>query len=341
MGNAVSFAGVDTAAGGAPGVGAMSPGDLAELVGAFSEVTQRLEQTHDALNGEVSRLRSELQETKGQLARARELAALGEMAAGIAHEVRNPLGSIRLYAEALVDDLADRPTERGVARRIVGSVVRLNAIVGDVLSFSRELIIRGEVVDVAWLLEDAAESCRHRASERDVEVRVKPPDDQGGLPSVRGDPGLLRQALVNVVSNAVDAASDGGGAERVVELSAFESSLLSPDAGRRAALVLSVEDTGPGMPPQVRERVFNPFFTTRETGTGLGLAIVHRIVDAHGGGVVIGERGGGGARVEIKLPAGVGGVPATVEHKGSSGTADLASGIAERKPPRCGKESQR
>ncbi len=276
-----------------------SNAELVELMSSFNEVTSRLEQTHLALRSEVRRLSDELSDTKSQLARAQELAALGEMAAGIAHEVRNPLGSIRLYAEALVSDLGDRPEERSIASRIVSSVTGLNAIVGDVLAFSRELRIDHESIDPAELIEQSVSACAEAASDAGVSVRV----ERAGALVFMGDAGLLRQALVNILRNAIEAASEGE-SEREVRLSAEATTIRNADGSRVDATAITVSDTGPGIPVEVRERMFNPFFTTRETGTGLGLAIVHRILDAHGGRVAIPKSTSGtpGATVALVLP---------------------------------------
>jgi signal transduction histidine kinase len=119
-----------------------APGELAELLGAFNDVTGRLQRTHERLQREVAGLKRELREANEQLSRSRRLAALGEMAAGIAHEVRNPLSSIRLYARMLEQDLADRPDQRSIAGRIGAAVHGLDAVVGDVLNFARELRVR-------------------------------------------------------------------------------------------------------------------------------------------------------------------------------------------------------
>ena len=133
----------------------MSPRDLAELLGAFNEASKRLQESHEELRGEVVRLKGELQQANDELERGRRLAALGEMAAGISHEVRNPLGSIRLYAKMLVDDLADRPAERLIAEKIGVAVRGLDAVVGDVLAFAREMTVRVGVCE-GWELMDAA-----------------------------------------------------------------------------------------------------------------------------------------------------------------------------------------
>jgi len=279
--------------------GPLSPEDLSELLAAFNDVTARLQATHETLSAEVSRLRGELGEANRQLRRARELAALGEMAAGIAHEIRNPLGSIKLYAGALVEDLEDRPAERGIATKIAGAVNRLNAVVGDVLAFSRELRIRIVVVPVETLISRAVESSGIGTT--GVTVRL----EGGGDLEIACDPGLLEQALANLIRNAAEASRDRGASEIVV--SAAPSTLIDGSGRRTAALGIRVCDEGAGFPEGARERVFNPFFTTREAGTGLGLAIVHRIIDAHTGRVSIWnnnekEPGAEGATVEVVIP---------------------------------------
>jgi signal transduction histidine kinase len=272
---------------------AMTPADLAELMGAFNEVTGRLQQTHESLEREVVRLKEELRAANEQLERSRRLAALGEMAAGIAHEVRNPLGSIGLYARMLEQDLADRPEQARTAGKIGSAVRGLNAVVGDVLSFARESRVTPDVLDGGELLEQAAEAC---LAEARTGVRV---ECRGAGLAVWGDGVLLRQALVNIVRNALQAMEEapapGGG----------HALLLEARAAGRGETALVVSDTGPGVSRETIERMFNPFFTTRKTGTGLGLAIVHRIVDAHGGRVAVRNREDAGARgavFEIVLP---------------------------------------
>jgi two-component system sensor histidine kinase HydH len=271
---------------------AMTPSDLGELVSAFSEVTARLEGTHAQLRAEVARLSSELREANEQLQRSRRLAALGEMAAGISHEIRNPLASIRLYARMLEEDLADRPEQQCNAQKIGGAVSRLDAIVGDVLSFAREMRIRPEPVSTRELFDDALCMC---------EIGSTRVAREGDDLSITADPTLTHQALVNLVRNAVDAGGDA------ITLSARRETEIDGSGVARLWSVLGVCDTGPGIEPDVIERMFNPFFTTRATGTGLGLAIVHRILDAHGGRVEVrnnahAQPGAPGATVELWLP---------------------------------------
>lgn len=284
----------------APSTGALSPTDLAELMTAFNEVTAKLEQTHAQLRGEVRRLSAELRDANEALSRSKRLAALGEMAAGIAHEVRNPLGSIRLYAGMLEQDLADRPECRTVATKIAGAVRGLDAVVGDVLSFARELRLRPMPTDAGELLERAADACRAEAAEVVRRDLARAPIE------LECDTALVHQALVNLIRNAAEANRVSGG--RRVWLDAAPGTVDASDSDPVGGVVISVRDEGDGVPPEVIERVFNPFFTTRATGTGLGLPIVHRIVDAHAGRVIVKnnceqEPGARGATVELRLPA--------------------------------------
>lgn len=287
------------------GGAALSGGDLADLIREFNDVTARLQRSHEQLKSEVARLTKELGEANAQVERSRRLAALGEMAAGIAHEVRNPLGSIRLYAKVLQDDLApERPRDANVAGKIADAASALDAVVSDVLTFSREFRVAKEPTSCQQLFERALESCRHEGVPFWKHVRVVM---RGGDVTLPADAGLLTQALVNIIRNAIEAMSDCPGRDHVIEISAARQE--SPEGGR---VLIAVRDTGPGVSAEVVSRMFNPFFTTRASGTGLGLAIVHRIVDAHGGRIrVVNNRAIGsasgeehGATVELHLPTG-------------------------------------
>lgn len=275
--------------------------DLAEIMSAFTRVTDRLQGAHQTLQAEVSRLNRELRETNEQLRRSRQLAALGQMAAGIAHEVRNPLGSIRLYASLLVDDLADRPESSRLARQIARAVSDLDAVVGDVLSFAREITIRPAPLGVGAALDQALESCRAMMHEARIVVR-RNAESEATLPPLLADASLLNQALVNVIRNAIEAMSGEGALTLYAEIDASEPQKDAGGVAAAPAILLKIDDTGPGIPEEIAERIFNPFFTTRAAGTGLGLAIVHRIIDAHGGEIRIGRAEGGGASITLRLP---------------------------------------
>ncbi len=276
--------------------------DLAEIIGAYNDVTAKLQRSHEALQQEVVRLHQELASADAQLQRSKQLAALGEMAAGIAHEIRNPLAAIRLYADLVEDDLISMIdavprgrapiTARENARKIADAVRGLDAIVHDVLNVARELRPRLRPVPVGLMFDRALLLHAPAIESADVRTLIC-----GGNLVVRADADLMHQALLNLIRNALQAMAEQRGRSEPGRL------LLSarPESGY---VVLSVADTGPGIDKTAVDRIFNPFFTTRSTGTGLGLAIVHRIVDAHGGTISVGnDPMTGGATFELRLVA--------------------------------------
>jgi len=257
----------------------MSPAELAALIEAFNDVTTKLTRTHEQLQAEIVTLRSQLCDAQAQAEHARHLALLGEMAAGIAHEVRNPLGSIRLYAKMLREDLREQPGPLSIAEKIDRSVLRLEHVVGDVLTFSRKIQASAVTFDASELLEAAAETARSDGPVWDaVQVEIKPTTSV-----LTGDPDMLRQALVNVIRNAAEAMSEHNVKVRRIELSVASRKVRDEAGAAKDMVAVCIADSGPGIPEAVLPRLFEPFFTTRSEGTGLGLAIVHRIVDAHGG----------------------------------------------------------
>ncbi len=295
----------------------LSTGDLAELMAAFTEVTTKLEKTHGQLRSEVSRLNAELRQANEALQRSRRLAALGEMAAGISHEIRNPLGSIRLYTSMLIEDLADLPEQQQIVEKIGRAVRGLDEIVGDVLTFAREMKIHPHPCDTSGLIDAALEMCW--ADLHNMQVLRQ--DLETNSFELMCDPTLIQQALVNILRNAGEANRVSGGKQIVIGV---EPCMLEDAEQQAQGCVFSIGDQGDGIPEQVIERMFNPFFTTRATGTGLGLAIVHRIIDAHRGKVEVRNNGsdgqvqGVGARVEFYLPK----VQPVVVSQGSRGLGD-------------------
>lgn len=276
--------------------------DVSDLLRAVNETTAALQQTHDTLRAEVGRLNAELTEANRKLKRSEQLAALGEMAAGIAHEIRNPLGSIQLYTQMLGEDVGGDEASGALCDKISRAVGGIDAIVRDVLMFARDMTIRCERLSAADLLRGVTSACDGLIAAHEVRVDLEAEDTI----HLTADAALLHQALGNILRNAIEAMAEHDCAERCVTAGAAIRTVRCPDGTRAARAVLSVADTGPGIPDAVVSRMFNPFFTTRSTGTGLGLAIVHRIVDAHDGFIDVRSRsdGGGGAVVELCLPIG-------------------------------------
>jgi len=263
--------------------------ELGRIILAYSEVTEKLEQSQKVLMQTVQSLQQELGEKNRLLERRNRLAALGEMAAGMAHEIRNPLGGIQLYSSMLAKDLADRPEPLKIVQKISGGVRRLESLVSQVLQFTREITAHIGPMDLSETIEQAIELASPQLDSRKVQCICTGPKQL----MVRADATLVGQAVLNLVLNAAEAI-DGPGKITVQ----FDKPPMESDA---KAFHLVIRDSGPGIPTQILDRIFNPFFTTKETGTGLGLAIVHRVVEAHDGTIIASNADGGGAKFEIRI----------------------------------------
>lgn len=259
--------------------------ELGGIIRVYSDLTEKLQNSHSQLQQTVQSLRNELSEKNRQLERRKRLAALGEMAAGMAHEIRNPLGGIELYASMLARDVAEQPASLQLVNKISSGVKRLERLVSQVLQFSRELQPQIVSTDLPELVDQAVELAGDRMH-REIVLNLSGPRP---FP-VRVDPLLMGQGILNLLINAVEAVGDAGAID--IGWSA------EPSDGR---FRLSIRDNGPGIPSAVLDRIFNPFFTTKETGTGLGLAIVHRMIEAHEGTITAGNATGGGAIFEIRI----------------------------------------
>jgi signal transduction histidine kinase len=261
------------------------------LLFRYHRATGELEQTASSLRERTAELRHsyiELSEMEDELVKQQQLAAVGELAASIAHEVRNPLAVIvnaaaSLRRERLSDQ--DRQTLLGI---IDEETSRLNGLVTDLLRFARPFSITSADVELAELLERAA-----RVVGDDYQVELSIPDDPL-LGTAAVDPALLRLALENVIENACQAMPDGG----TIGISSEYSSLDGVPCVR-----IAVRDQGPGMDAQVRKRALDPFFTTRRSGTGLGLPIAARIMEAHRGTLTIESEPGSGTVIGLLVPA--------------------------------------
>lgn len=234
---------------------------------------------------DVTRLRR-LEE---QESRNRRLVAMGEMAAGIAHEIRNPLGSLELFASHLVGELGGSAHE-DLAGHILKGIQNLSRITGNLLLFARKTQPRFAPVELADVLREAILYSRAAATAKKVTLE----EELFECP-VEADADLLRQVFLNLVLNAVQAVDEGGHIRVSCRMDPTENPPVA---------VARVCDDGPGVPAPVKERIFDPFFTTRAGGMGLGLAIVQRIVSAHGGWVSVEDAGGqaGGSEFVVALP---------------------------------------
>jgi len=225
------------------------------------------------------------------------LAALGEMAAAIAHEVKNPLAGIEVMSGLLKRQLPDSPDAQTVLADIIKEAKMANRIVQEVLAFVRPIRLQVEDTSVGDVIRDALTMAENHSLKRDVEVRVDVPE---ALRPIQGDPAQLRQVFTNFLTNAFEA-MNGNGMVWITAVAQDGDEETGPDHGG-PTVVITVSDDGPGIPPEVTDRIFSPFFTTKPQGSGLGLAIVRKIVDAHDGRIDVGERQGGGTVFRVTLP---------------------------------------
>ena len=223
------------------------------------------------------------------------LAALGHMAAGLAHEIRNPLGNIGTTASLLKRKLSGNDSGIIALDNIVQEVRRLNHTVTQCLEYAKPVHLRPRPVDLPVLLAEALQEVRAKWPSGRVEVRES---HDPGVSGLRADGIQLRQVLHNLISNAFDAMGGRGSLQIETFLEPVSS---APQNGERFA-VIRIRDNGRGITPEVRERLFFPFFTTKAAGSGIGLAIAKKIVDSHQGMIDVESESGHGATFSVKLP---------------------------------------
>jgi signal transduction histidine kinase len=235
------------------------------------------------------------------LHRVDRMAEVGRLAAAVTHEVRNPLGGIKGAAEILKGSFSPGHPQAEFLGILVRETDRLNQVVEDFLAHVRQPSGERveEVVDLGQLVHQTARLVEAQGRARGLSLRV----DGGGAVRVRGASGELRQVLLNLLLNAVQATGREKGVN--VRLEARTGTVRGAEDRRveGTMAVLTVEDEGPGIPPDALEKVFDPFYTTKAEGTGLGLAISQRIARLHGGAITAENRPAGGARFVLSLPA--------------------------------------
>lgn len=261
-------------------------GDLKMLQQAFlrfSETGRALEEKYRELQAEAVELRAALHEKELEIKRNERLAILGKTAAAIAHEIRNPLGAIKLFLSMLKDDMVDKPESLQLMTHVNASVERLEATVSNILQFSRDKAPRFAPLNLHSIIKEQVEqfqltkgrtlkfSCNLRASSY-----------------ISGNEDGIRRIFFNLFVNAVQALKGDG-----------EICIETEDDGADKVRI-AVRDNGPGIAPEVADSIFEPFITTRNEGTGLGLAIVKQIIEQHSGSIEVQSRNG--AEFNIMLP---------------------------------------
>jgi len=241
---------------------------------------------------EILEMRKELEETHLQLVQSEKIASVGRMAAGVAHEINNPLSGILIYAELLKENLKDESQNIEDTHEIINQTLRCKKIVSELLSFSRQSIGKASSFSLEELINKSLNILINQAIFQDIEVtRVLEPN----IPAMIGDMGQLQQVFVNLVTNSADAMKGKG-----------KLSINANYVPEKNQFVIEVSDTGPGIPEGLKDKIFDIFFTTKPVGkgTGLGLSITRNIILLHGGNIMVESPPGGGTTFIIELPLG-------------------------------------
>jgi two-component system, NtrC family, sensor histidine kinase HydH len=267
---------------------------VAVVVNRLASSARRQSESYRTLAETLAETNRRLEEAQAEVRRSERLAALGQLSAGVAHEIRNPLGVIRGSAEMLAQKLSPSDALAAeLAGYISSEVDRLNGIVSRFLDFARPTQLVRRPAEILPILERALKSVRNGRPESHVQVETQ---YDPGLPLVAVDADLCEQVFANLTTNAYQAMGQGGGKLRV--------SAKAANSDHKPGIEIEFQDEGPGVPPELREQIFNPFFTTKREGVGLGLSIVSKIIDEHGGSIYLVDKPGKGACFRVFLPCG-------------------------------------
>jgi signal transduction histidine kinase len=242
------------------------------------------------LMADVQEARSDLQHSRTQLAHADKLAAVGKLAASVAHEIRNPLTSMKMWLYSLRRTAGGSEERQQKLDMISEEIVRLDNIVRHFLEFSRPAELKLSVLTIGSLLDKTIELVHHHLNEHKIRVTR---DDEQRLPEIRADTEQIRQVLLNLIINAIEAMPRGG----ELRISTSQSR-----RGEGDMVKVRIADTGPGISREVQDRMFEPFFTTKAEGTGLGLCIAASIMARHGGALVLESSNAHGTQWAIWIP---------------------------------------
>jgi two-component system, NtrC family, sensor histidine kinase HydH len=273
---------------------------VAVLVNRFVVENRRQVARYQALSETLEETNRQLRRAEADARRAERLAALGQLSAGLAHEIRNPLGVIKGSAEMLAQKLENsQPLARELAGYISSEVNRLNALVSRFLDFARPLQVELRPLRVPELLDASFETAHGQFPAANIRVER---DYASDLPEILADRQLCEVLFVNLIVNAyqaMDAAKErqAPGQQGLLRLSAAREI-----SNGHAGVAVVIRDSGPGVPDELREQIFNPFFTSKKEGVGLGLAIVAKIADNHRGSVKLEKSSGRGASFHVFLP---------------------------------------
>lgn len=265
--------------------------ELGSLAQAFNDMAANLSANREELtkkNEALSTANENLKSMQEQLLRSERLAAIGQLAAGVSHEIDNPVGIILGHAELLLEDLKDDDPMREDVISIIEECRRCKRITGGLLGFARLPVGSNTAVDLRTLIEEAVNSLRPQKLFKDLDLKVDSTEERF---YVKGDADQLRQVLINILLNAAQAMDGKGLIHIFMEKSEDE-------------VVINLDDSGPGIDEQNLEKIFQPFYSTKAQGqgTGLGLPLCRKLVEAQKGQIIAQKAPSGGARITMRLP---------------------------------------
>ncbi len=250
--------------------------EIGDLGRNFNQTVRELRESRE----EIRRLHNT------QMSKAEHLATLGELAAGLAHEIRNPLAGIAGVIEVIGSDVPESSPSRQILQDVRQEVLHIQRIISDLLEYARPKPPQCHLADLNSTVEHAVTLARQQARSRPIGIEL---DKATDLERVEHDPGQIQQVMVNLLLNAIQAMDGAGHIYVKVE-------------PRDGAVLISVKDTGPGIAPHLLPSIFRPFFTTKGMGTGLGLSLARRLVEDHGGRIQVESAPGRGTEFIVSLP---------------------------------------
>ncbi|RPJ56333.1 MAG: HAMP domain-containing protein [Acidobacteria bacterium] len=278
-----------------PKIEVRSNDEIGHLAENFNKMSDELAAAHrlliqsaETLERKVEERTAELKEMQENLIQTEKLAALGKLAAGVAHEINNPLTGILTNSSLMLEDCTEDDPLRPDLQVIVDETLRCRKIVKGLLDFARQTPPRKQLITVNQVVDDILSLLRNQVGFREinVETRFDPTPC-----SVMADQDQIRQVILNIVLNAAEAMAGEG-----------EMTISSSIEQQNRVIRIAIHDNGPGIPDEVKSRIFEPFFTTKSNGTGLGLSIAYGIVERHGGAISIASTKGQGTTVSVDLP---------------------------------------
>ncbi len=253
--------------------------EIGELAQTFNQMSRQLKESFESI-----------QRSQEKMFQAERLSSLGQLAAGLAHELKNPLTSIKMIFQAILDGPSHPEMTREDAELILREVKKLDTILTQFLTFAKPPRLQLQPFDLSRTVDEVLSLMKTALDQDRVEVSIEIP---ASLPQITGDHEKMKQVLINLLLNSIQAMPEGGRV-RISAQEAFEN--------HRKEVLLRVEDSGKGIPEKDRERVFDPFFTTKQGGTGLGLSIVYSIVKEHRGRIDLQSQPGEGTAFTIIFP---------------------------------------